>query len=48
VADLGEVLLDNGSVDQAWNEHVDAALLVARGPDRDAAAHDIDEWTARG
>jgi hypothetical protein len=30
LADLGEALLDNGSAEQLWDAHVDAALLPAR------------------
>lgn len=43
VAELGDVLLDVGSVDRVWDEHVQAP-----GPDRDAAAADIARWQARG
>lgn len=50
MANLGEALLDSGSADQVWDEHVGATLLTVPGtePDRNAAARDIEQWTARG
>ncbi|MBS1691196.1 MAG: DNA-processing protein DprA [Actinobacteria bacterium] len=50
MANLGEALLDSGSADQVWDEHVGATLLPVPGtePDRDAAARDIEQWDARG
>lgn len=50
MAHLGEALLDSGSADQVWDEHVGATLLAVPGtePDRDAAARDIERWDARG
>lgn len=50
MASLGEALLDSGSADQVWDEHVGATLLAVpgTGPDRDAAGRDIEQWGARG
>ncbi|OBJ71458.1 DNA-processing protein DprA [Mycobacterium sp. 1274756.6] len=50
MASLGEALLDSGSADQVWDEHVGATLLAVPGtePDRDAAARDIEQWDVRG
>lgn len=50
LVDFGETLLDSGSADQLWDEHVGASLLAVPGtePDRDAAARDIEKWHARG
>lgn len=47
---LGEELLDSGSAESTWAEHVDASLMAVPGtePDRDAAGKDIDEWRSRG
>jgi DNA processing protein len=50
VADFGELLLDSGSADKVWDEHVGATLLAVPGtePDRDTAARDIAGWDADG
>lgn len=50
MASLGEALLDSGSADRVWDEHVGATLVSVPGtePDRDAAARDIEQWDARG
>ncbi len=49
-SDLGEALLDHGSAELTWDEYVDTTLIPMPGhdPDRDAAAHDIEQWNARG
>lgn len=43
VAGLGEALLDSGSADRLWNEHVQA-----EGPDRESAVHDVAQWQSCG
>ncbi|WP_241474149.1 DNA-processing protein DprA [Mycolicibacterium neoaurum] len=50
LAELGDVLLEAGSADAVWDEHMGAALLPVpgSGPDRDAAERDVNEWTSRG
>ncbi|CPT81071.1 putative Rossmann fold nucleotide-binding protein involved in DNA uptake [Mycobacteroides abscessus] len=50
LAGIGEALLDVGSADQLWEEHVATTLVSVPGtePDRDAAARDVEQWTARG
>lgn len=45
VADLGESLLDCGSADRLWAEHVGP---METEPDRAAAARDITRWRALG
>lgn len=44
LADLGESLLDCGSADRVWDQHVQ----IAPGRDRDIAAHDVQLWRSRG
>lgn len=50
LAGIGEALLDAGSTDRLWEEHVGSTLVTVPGtePDRDAAARDVEQWTARG
>lgn len=50
LTDLGETLLDSGSADTLWDEHVGATLMAVPGtePDRDTAAHDVQHWIDRG
>ncbi|MDO3110474.1 DNA-processing protein DprA [Mycobacteroides abscessus] len=50
LAGIGEALLDAGSADRLWEEHVGATLVAVPGtePDRDAAARDVEQWAARG
>ena len=49
-AELGDALLEAGSAEAVWDEHVGATLLTVpgSGPDRSGAEHDIDRWNARG
>jgi len=46
LAELGEKLLDSGSADALWDEHIGATLMAVPGtePDRDTAARDIERW----
>ncbi|WP_079631168.1 DNA-processing protein DprA [Mycobacteroides abscessus] len=44
VVELGESLLEAGSADQLWDQHVKGAS----GPDREFAARDIERWSTRG
>lgn len=50
LTELGDALLEAGSADVVWDELLGTALLPVpgSGPDRDAAARDLDEWAARG
>lgn len=50
ITELGDALLEASSAAAVWDTHVGATLMPVpgSGPDRDAAARDIDEWTARG
>ncbi|MBF4999321.1 DNA-protecting protein DprA [Nocardia sp. BSTN01] len=47
---LGEVLLDCGSADAVWDSYIEATLLPVpgKGPDRDTAGADIEQWKSRG
>lgn len=47
---LGETLLDIGSADAVWDQHVGATLMTVPGtePDRDTASRDVEHWRARG
>ncbi|CPR69863.1 DNA processing protein DprA [Mycobacteroides abscessus] len=50
LTELGDMLLEAESAEQLWDEIMGATLIPVpgSGPDRDAAAHDIDLWDARG
>lgn len=50
LTELGDLLLEAESAEHLWEELLGATLLPVpgSGPDRDAAARDVDEWTARG
>ncbi|MCW1823150.1 DNA-protecting protein DprA [Mycobacterium senegalense] len=50
LTELGDMLLEAESAERLWDEILGAALIPVpgSGPDRDAAAHDIDLWHARG
>lgn len=49
LAEFGDMLLEAGSADAVWDELLGATLLPVpgSGPDRDTAARDIEQWTAR-
>ncbi|KQY02944.1 DNA transporter [Mycobacterium sp. Root135] len=50
LTELGDLLLEAESAQQLWDELMGATLIPVPGlgPDRDAAAHDIEQWDARG
>lgn len=50
LAEFGDMLLEAGSADAVWDALLGATLLPVpgSGPDRDAAARDVEQWTARG
>ncbi|MFV8172434.1 MULTISPECIES: DNA-processing protein DprA [Mycolicibacterium] len=50
MAGIGEALIEAGSADRLWEEHVGATLVAVPGtePDRDAAAREIEQWAERG
>lgn len=50
LTELGDMLLEAESAEQLWDQILGATLIPVpgSGPDRDAAAHDIELWHARG